>query len=180
MEQIVTEQVVKEMRLAVLPVGTVPGCVIGNQTYISPLTEKVMVALESLRPYVAAENSDSDEDGFALCRSRLLDADLYDSKLGGDVVFGNRSGPLFQGARNRYLNALATELVEIRKQFESGERVSQVTPLEMTWLCSSTINDLLIGPKVNVIFDSSLAYAEPNNASFIDRAERRYHGVKRD
>lgn len=179
MEQIATEQTVKFARSLVVPIGAVQG-IIGNQTYISPLTEKVMVALEGLRPYVAAESSDSDEDGFELCRSRMLDVDLYDSKLGGDVIFGNRSGPLFQGARKMYLNALANELVEIRAQFESGERTAQVTPLEMTWLCTSTINDLLIGPKVKVIFDSSLAYAEPNNADVIDRAERRYHGVKRD
>jgi len=175
MEQIATEQVMKGLRSQVRNEVTV-----GNQTYMSPLTERVLIAFNSLRPYIADEvDASSDWSGYDICRERLFSADLYDFKAGGERRFTNRSGLLFQEARKLYLKALERNLNKICAKFDSGERARLVTPMEITVLCQQTMTDAVLGEPATVVFDSRLAYAEPNNADQIDRVERRYHGVKR-
>ena len=182
MEQIMSEQVVKGMRQNPVQAGDEsPRPIVGNQTYVSPLTERVIHALQDLEPYMReSESSDVVPSAYEQCRKKLLNANLAAAVVDGQFVFGSRTGPVFSGARPLYLRALRRELASMRESFEDGSRYELVTPREISRVCAKVMDDIVIGPQAEVVFDSSLAYAEPNHASQIDRAERRYHGVKRD
>lgn len=179
MEQFTTEKVVKAVRPKCEDFTPSERPIIGNQTYITPKTERALAALSSLEPYLADLPDGARVSPLEACRKKLMNADLSTLTVDGNVIFTNRSGPLFKGARELYVNALAMNLERVRREYESGERFMPLRSRDVRQICSDSMLDIVLGEKAGEIVDSGLAYAEPNNAGRIDRAERRYHGVKR-
>lgn len=179
MEQFATERVVSGVRPRKEDVTLSKGPVIVNQTYFTPKTRRALAALSSLEPYLAALPDGARVSPLKACRAKLMNADLSTLTVEGDLVFTNRSGPLFKGARELYVNALAMNLEQVRREYESGERFMPLRSRDIKQICHESMLDIVLGEKSSEIVDSRLVYGEPNRASQIDCVERRYHGVMR-